>query len=243
MPNVFLEAVVKHLTKVETPSSRSAEQWSEVPVDIRERSLFSARVMNRRHLQTLKDSIGEMLAPRTEQNEDGTFATRGMDLPTARLRIKEMLQSIDYDPGDKAGTIQDLSSDQRINLQLEQNSRAAQGFGQFVQATAPGTIDAYPAQELYRAEDRVEPRDWEARWQEAGGQMFGGRMIALKSDGIWEAISRFGVPYPPFDYNSGMWVRDIDRDESEKLGLISPVEQAVAPDADFGIDEPEPKLA
>ena len=36
----------------------------------------------------------------------------------------------------------------------------------------------------------------------------------------WETISEFGTPYPPFDYNSGMWVRDIDREEAIALGLL-----------------------
>jgi hypothetical protein len=29
------------------------------------------------------------------------------------------------------------------------------------------------------------------------------RMIARKDSPIWEALSRFGTPYPPFDFNSG----------------------------------------
>lgn len=237
MPNIFIEAVVKHLSKTATPADLSAEQWADIPRAIRERSFFSARVTNTRHLQKIKDSVESILAPRIEQNEDGTRATRGMDPATARLEIKQLLESLAYDPGAKRGTIQDLSSDQRIDLQIKQNTEAAQGFGQFVQGTAPGAIDAFPAQELIRVEDRMEPRDWEARWREAGGQFFGGRMIALKSSPIWETISRFGVPYPPFDFNSGMWVQDVPRSEAEELGLISPAEQAVAPRSDFHLPE------
>ncbi len=36
--------------------------------------------------------------------------------------------------------------------------------------------------------------------------------------------SRFGRPYPPFDYNSGMDLRDIDRAAAEALGLVQPGE-------------------
>jgi hypothetical protein len=61
---------------------------------------------------------------------------------------------------------------------------------------------------------------------QAGGQIFGGRMIALKSDPIWESISAFGTPYPPFDFNSGMWVRDVDRGEAISLGLLDEGEAA-----------------
>jgi hypothetical protein len=54
---------------------------------------------------------------------------------------------------------------------------------------------------------------------QAGGQIFGGRMIALKSDPIWTAISAFGTPYPPFDYNSGMWVHGPSGAVIDKLRL------------------------
>ena len=37
---------------------------------------------------------------------------------------------------------------------------------------------------------------------------------------IWSAISRFGNPYPPFDYNSGMGVDDVSYDEALKLGVL-----------------------
>jgi hypothetical protein len=46
-------------------------------------------------------------------------------------------------------------------------------------------------------------------------------MIALKTDPVWAAISRFGTPYPPFDFNSGMGVRDISRRECLSLGIIA----------------------
>ena len=59
------------------------------------------------------------------------------------------------------------------------------------------------------------------RWEAAGGQFTNGRMAALKTDPIRAAISRFGDPFPPFDYGSDMGLRDIDREEAEALGLQS----------------------
>lgn len=241
MPNLFVEAVVKHLARTVTPSPMNAEEWANVPAAIRERAMFSARVTNTTHLQKLKDHIEQILAPRTERRPDGTLATVGMDKATARLALKQWLEGTGYDPGAKEGTIEDLSSDQRINLQLEQNVRSAQGYGQHVQGTVAGALDAFPAQELFRQESREEPRDWESRWAEAGGVFYGGRMIALKSDPIWSAISRFGTPWPPFDFGSGMWVRDIDRDEAIDLGLMSATDVAQAPRFSFdlaGVEEP-----
>ena len=55
-------------------------------------------------------------------------------------------------------------------------------------------------------------------------------MIALKNDPIWTEISAFDLPYPPFDYNSGMWVRDISRSEAVDMGLMKADDDAPEPD-------------
>ena len=49
----------------------------------------------------------------------------------------------------------------------------------------------------------------------------GGQMVALKSSPIWVELSRSGYPYPPFDFNSGMWVRPVSDDDCEALGLLA----------------------
>ncbi len=62
-------------------------------------------------------------------------------------------------------------------------------------------------------------------------------MIALKSDAVWTNLSRFGRPYPPFDYGSGMGVEDVDRDEAIELGLLpkdEPVDEV--PDFDLALE-------
>ena len=82
-----------------------------------------------------------------------------------------------------------------------------------------GGLAAFPAQELIRVCDSKTPRNWTERWNSAGGKTCGGRMVALKDDPIWTRISRFGIPWPPFDFGSGMCIRDIDYDEAVKLGL------------------------
>ncbi len=227
MPIPFKEAVAKLASRTSVGADLSSSQWADVPLALRERAFFSARVTNAQYAQQLKDLVGSILNPQqirradrvTAENPEG-FVTVGENLASARLKAKEELQRLGYDPGDQAGTIQDLSSDRRIELQLTHNVESAQGFGSYLQGQSEGALDAFPAQELFRAEDRKEERPWSTRWMQAGGQIFSGRMVALKSDPIWEAISAFGTPYPPFDFNSGMWVRDIPRSESIDLGLL-----------------------
>lgn len=229
----FKEALQKLAGKRTVASALTSAQWFDrVPAALRDRALFSARVTNAQLLQGLRSGVESLLQPTT-------------DLATARLEIKRLLQSIGYQPDAKdAGTIKDLSSDARINLQLRQNTESAQGYGNFVQGQAPGAIDAFPAQELYRLEEREEKRDWQTRWNSARGELGAattapdGRvaMIALKSDPIWSAISAFGVPWPPYDFNSGMWVRDVDRARAEELGLLAAGAPAPSNVAAFNTD-------
>jgi len=72
-------------------------------------------------------------------------------------------------------------------------------------------------------------RAWQMRWAQNGGRLFAGRMIARKDDPIWTKISTFGVPYPSFDFNSGMGVRDISRREAIRLGVIAKEDETPRP--------------
>lgn len=240
----FKEALSKLASRREVAADLSSGQWAEIPLALRERAFFSARVTNAQLLQGLKSKVETLLKPETKLRPDGTPYTAGIDPATARLEIKELLKSIGYQPADEdRGTIKDLSTDARINLQLKQNVESAQGHGNWLQGQAEGVIDAFPAQELYRLESREEPRDWETRWNGARGELGPAStasdariaMVALKSDPIWTAISAFGVPWPPFDYNSGMWVRDIDYDTALSLGVLDGQNQP-SPEVGFNRD-------
>lgn len=238
----FKEALDKLTSRREVAADLTTAQWAEVPLALRERAFFSARVTNAQLLQGLKSRVETLLKPETKLREDGTPYTAGIDPATARLEIKELLKSIGYQPAEEdRGTIKDLSTDARINLQLKQNVESAQGHGNWIQGQQEGVIDAFPAQELYRLEAREEPRDWPTIWNNARGELGDATtapdariaMVALKSDPIWTAISAFGVPWPPFDFNSGMWVRDVDRARAEELGLIEPGEAATGDAEEF----------
>ena len=85
----------------------------------------------------------------------------------------------------------------------------------------PMILIRYPAQELYSPTKEPEEIDWQSIWIQHGGNLYHGRMIAKKNSPIWKSISAFGDPYPPFAYDSDMDVRDIARDEAEKLGVIA----------------------
>lgn len=207
-PVPFAEAAQSREVRSVLPTSLGSGELEEISSDILERALFSARTTNAEYLQEVSDVLDRYIA--------GT-----VDLATARLELKQKLAAIGFEPfPDEAGTIQDLSSTQRINLVLQTNAQMARGYGNWMQGQEPAILDRWPAQELYRAFDRRVPRNWHARWQNAGGQIFVGRMVALKNADIWTRISRFGNPYPPYDFNSGMSIRDVTREAAMEYGLI-----------------------
>lgn len=218
----FRQAIAARRAKGLLPTSLSSADLDQIGADILERSMFSARTVYASHLQEISDQVSALVDGKT-------------DVATARLALKDSLDSLGYAPStEDAGTIKDLRSDQRLNLVIKTNTEMAQGYGDWLQGQ--DSLDAYPAQELIRAEDRKEKRTWIERWRGAGGQVFPGtspglpledgfsegRLIALKNDPIWEQISEFGLPYPPFDYNSGIDVADVSRAEAEEFGLLEP---------------------
>jgi len=145
----------------------------------------------------------------------------------ARRKLGEHLDSIGYHaPEVMRGKISDLRTDERLNLTIKTAVNLSYGYGRWRSEQVQAILDMYPCQELYRAFDRSEQRDWPQRWRDAGGRFFSGnggysegRMIAVKNEPIWEEISAFGEPYPPFDFDSGMSLRDINREEAITLGL------------------------
>ncbi len=184
---------------------------------LRRRALVLAKQENAQLAAACKGIVEDILEGR-ETQEGG------------RHKLSQWFDATGYQPDEgKAGGIEDLGSSARMNLILRTETQLATGYGEWKQGQTNTLVNMWPAQELFRAESRVEERDWPERWRSAGGQFFEGagdggpgRMIALKDDPIWRTISRFDSPWAPFDFNSGMDVRDIDREEAEFLGLIAP---------------------
>ena len=204
-PVNFRQALETRVVKSILPTGMDSQMLKTLPRAVRERAMFSAGVQNADFLTKAAESIDKLMAGETNR-------------ATERTALRQMAENLGMDK---------LAKEPRLNLILDTQTRFAQSFGSWLEGQQPSVLDMWPAQELYRAEERKEPRDWPSRWAAAGGQFFPGpsdypegRMIALKDDPIWEDISEFGLPYAPFDYNSGMDLRDVDHDEAVELGLI-----------------------
>lgn len=202
-------------------SSLRTEDWARAPLEIREAAFFSAAVEEERTLHSMKRMIADDLSLNPEVRFNGKSGF-----------VADMRRSLGAAPGD-SGKLTDLTSRRRLELIYNMNVEEAYEFGRHKTAQAPALLDAFPARELIRVESREVPRSWRERWTAAGGQLYGGRMIALVNDPVWTNISRFGRPYPPFDFGSGMGMASIERDEAEALGVIAPGELPPAEDPQF----------
>ena len=207
-----IEAATKKLRGSRTiPSTLSSDELSGIATELREQAVFSAKVQKTEILGRIRRLALDVVTGKKTPEE-------------ARVALKRYVKGKGYvAPEGKEGTIQDLASDARTNLIIRTNVGMARGYGRKV--AAQENLGRRPFWELYRQEQRVEPRDWPVRWRMAGGRVRGGKMVAPINGTIWTGISRFGLPYPPFDFNSGMGVRSLTTTEGEAVGLKKPRKQ------------------
>jgi len=248
-PIPFAEALASRRLKALLPTTASSRDLARLPAEIRERAMFSARTASASHLARIDSIVNQILDPKTVY-DPATGQTRParpgehMSEPRAREIIRASLRSIGYDPADidaAPGSLKDLASERRIRVILDTNADMARGYGQFKQGQTTAILDQWPAQELVRIQSRQERRNWHETWRGAGGKVYSGagldgrpgRLVALKNDPIWSRISIFGLPYPPFDWNSGVGLDDVDRDDAVALGLIDRDRQIQPQDRPF----------
>ena len=197
---------------VVTQGEMSSADWDLMDAAIKERAFVSSRVESVNFLDTCRSRIADLLENR--RDADGALVSRA--------RVVSDIMRAARDAGIARGTasLKDPGSYARANVIVDTNAGMAAGYVQAELANSHGARMAFPAQELLRFEEREKKREWKSRWIAAGGKLYGDRMIALKGDPIWVNISRFGKPYPPFDFNSGMGVEDVSYDEAVELGVI-----------------------
>lgn len=206
----------------------SSGQLEDLPAEIRDRAMFSATVEDERLLADMQ----ERLQARIElAKRDGRTMDRGVFIEEMRDILTE--QGYRRPEGIKAGSLRDLKSTRRLSLIFDMNVAQAEGYAQWAGDMEGERLENEPCYELIRVADRQEIREWPRVWAAAGGEFYGGvgsnedypeapgRMIAKKTDKIWNRISRFGTPWPPFDWGSGMGLRGIRRSESDKLGVTT----------------------
>lgn len=242
---LFTEAIEKIGGQTPIGSALNTEQWREVPAALRENAFFSATIEDVRFLQGAKDVIGDFLSGNKATLESGETILKAGSRAEFVKQMQEFAIARGLGPLDPkdAGGLKDIRSETRLSLIFNTKTTQAKEFGYWKQGQDPDVLDEFPAQRFIREADVTTPR---AIHQQNEG------VVRLKSDlGFWlamnsPAIGGFGVPWGPWGFNSGMGVEDVDRDEAESLGLISPGEKARPVDGEFndklqasvqGIDE------
>lgn len=136
----------------------------------------------------------------------------GGDVRYARVRVRDELRKRNLFPLD--------SIIDRFTTLLEINASLRRSFSHYDQMTSPEVCKSWPAQELVAFGKLDFKRDWKKDWVRAGGRLFGKRMVALLWEPVWEKLSDFGYPFPPFSMDRLMWCQSIDVAESLKIGLV-----------------------
>ena len=226
-----MNAADKILRKALVTSGLDTKGWSQIQAGLRDRAFFSSRITNLRIVDAMRRNVEQLVKGGKSESE-------------VRRDLREYLGSIGYDadkdlkPGEKSrrGTIKDLMTKSRLDVMMKTNADQARGYASHIRATTTGAILAFPAYELVRVERRKLQRNWDARWKSAAeevgweGVARNGAKIALKTSPIWMKLSRFGNPFPPFDFNSGMGVRDVKKSVCREIGLLGEEEQPKIPE-------------
>jgi hypothetical protein len=227
-PTPFTEAIDKIGSKTPIGSQLNSSQWGAVPVQLRERAFFSATVENVRFLQRGRDAITDFLSSARETLPDGRTAIKTGSRSEFVKIMREFALAEGMGPldPDDVGTIKDITSERRLGLIFDTQTRQAYSYGSWQQGNDPDVLDEFPAQRLVRVQDVKEPRQHHT--------IFEG-VPALKSDlNFWLRINQdFGVPWGPWGWGCGHDVEDVDRAESEALGLIAPGQPVDSPESGF----------
>ncbi|MDP2226995.1 MAG: hypothetical protein Q8J78_05925, partial [Moraxellaceae bacterium] len=124
-PAPFREALDALAVRTILPTTGKTADLRKLSGAIKRRSEFSATVTSVELLQKIKDGANAVL-------------TGQADEATMRLGIKELLADMGYQPDpEKIGSLQDLSSTARINLQIDTQVDTARGYGWDLQGQQP----------------------------------------------------------------------------------------------------------
>lgn len=231
-PILFEEAIKKLGSRTAIASALTSKEWSAMPLKLRERAFFSARVEDARFLHEMQSMIGDFLEGVREVLPNGEVAIKvgGRAQFIELAREKAIARGLGPLVPEDAGTIKDITSERRLALIFDTQTKAARDFGNWKQGMDTDELDQFPAQRFVRVVDVSAPRPLHEQYE---GE------VRLKTDlPFWlmlnsPQIGGFGVPYGPWGFNSGMDVEDVEREEAEELGLIEPLEVIHPIDQDF----------
>lgn len=212
--------------KTPIASKLRTAQWEAVPVELVERAQFSAGVESVRVVAAIQEKLMARVAQAREQLANGKQAF--VDRSSFIGDLRRIAQEEGLDDGTQS--LLNIASRRRLGLIYDFQMDSAAGYARSKTDTDADMMAVIPAWRLARVADRDQPRPdgfWQERWASAGERTgWDGAIrfpaIAWKTSRIWAALSRFGTPWPPFDFGSGIGVEDVEIAEAEAAGLRAP---------------------
>src|SRR5581483_5186559 len=198
-PILWQDAIDKIGQKSLIGSALSSEEWSEIPLELRERAFFSSTIENVRFLQRARDGITEFLSSAVETLPDGqkALATGSRQQFIKQMQDFAIAEGMGPLDAHDAGTIKDITSEGRLGLIFDVQTQSAEDYGYWKQGMDPDVLNEFPAQRFIREREVKQPRP--IHQQNEG-------VVRLKSDlEFWlgmnsPAIGGFGVPWGPWGF-------------------------------------------
>lgn len=229
-PMPFQAAVTRLAARGVVPSSMRTRDWLEIPVAIRERSIWSAGVESAKLVQSFKDTLLDFLDQHVGELPTGEKYLKAGGRQSFVKQMKEFIEAEGIPRPQARGGILDIGSSKRLKLIFNTQTSLANNYGYWKQGNNRAILDAFPAMRFIRVVQVETPRPLHAENEDA---------VRLKDDlDFWLSmndpdIGGFGVPYGPWGFNSGMDTEDVGRDEAEELGLIGKDEQVENPEVGY----------
>jgi hypothetical protein len=236
-PIPFEEAVERLGAKTVAGAKLDTAAWQRVPLALRERAFFSAKVEDARFLADLKGWLQDFQTSAREDvpQPDGTTVTalkvgsRAQFVELARRKALALGLDRVVDPEQRGG-LQDITSERRLGLIFDVQTEQANSFGDWQQGMDADVLNEFPAWRFIRVGEPQAPRPvHQAHVNE----------VRLKTDlEFWRAMNDpsfggFGVPWGPWGFGSLMDTEDVDRGEAESLGLLQPGQRLEPATRDF----------
>lgn len=221
MPQSSPLQVIRNLSVI--PTGYTSQQLGALSAQVRLGAFFSAQVESERYLLGLRAMVAGAME---EGVTEGEFLHRvrawlqmeadelGLEAPSDRLErmSPEEVQSYERD-------VRKPDSLARLRLIFRTQAEMCAGLTEWRRGMEPMQLRLFPAWRFIR---RPGAKTFRADHVEHEDE------IHLKADLAWwmarndPEFGGFGNPWPPFGFNSWMWIVPVSRAECERLGVLRP---------------------
>lgn len=234
------DAIAKIAAKTPIASKLRTAEWARMPLALRERGQLSAGVESIRVMGAIQSKTLARVSHARELLENGKEAYVSRESFILDMRQIAIDEGLDTGAGN---VLTNIGAPKRLGLIYDMQNQQAAGYARWKVDNDKDALAILPAWRLGPSTaDKPRGDDfWWGRWREAGSAVgWAGasqsEMVALKTSPIWMKLSRFGSPWPPFDFGSTRELDDVWRDEAEALGLVTP-EDTIEPTAEKDFNE------